>query len=138
MYCGRFLGARSVGAAVLLAASGAASPALAGIFTSDGTFQLDPQAVTRLGFEEMEAGDADPTAALDDHALEGGHILSVPKFQGLNLPVTLPAARATYRISAWIRGAEVTVSFEIAALHGPHDAPPSAARRALEAWRGRE
>lgn len=98
---------------MVLAAVGVTAPARAGGFTSDGTFQFDPLAVTRLGFEALDAADAGPTATLDEHALEGGHIVNVPKFQGIDLPVTLPKSRATYRISAWIRGAEATVSFDL-------------------------
>ncbi|MEP7123043.1 MAG: hypothetical protein ABJE95_19100 [Byssovorax sp.] len=113
MLRGRFPGSRSIGAAVLFAAVGASAPARAGSFTDDGTFQFDPRAVARLGFEEAAPDDAGPGSAPDDHALEGGHVINVPKFQGIDLPVTLPQARATYRVSAWIRGAEATVSFEL-------------------------
>jgi hypothetical protein len=113
MLCGWFPGSRSIGASVFLAAAAASAPARAGSFTSDGTFQFDPRAVARLGFEEADGADAGASTALDDHALEGGHLINVPKFQGIDLPVTLPKARATYRVSAWIRGAEVTVSFEL-------------------------
>ena len=113
MLRGRLLGARSLGAAAFLAAAAAGAPARAGSFTGDGTFQFDPLAVARLGFEEPDAAEAGATTAPDDHALEGGHLVNVPKFQGIDLPVTLPKSRATYRVSAWIRGAEATVSFEL-------------------------
>ncbi len=113
MHRGRFLGSRSVGAAFLLAAASSATPAVAGSFTSDGTFQFDPLAVARLGFEAPDSADAGATMAADDHALEGGHVVNVLKLKGIALPVTLPSVRATYRVSAWIRGAEATVSFEL-------------------------
>ena len=113
MHRGRFLGSRSLAAAALLTIGGVASPARAGNFTDDGTFQFDPRAVTRLGFEEAEAEDAGSGPAAEEHALEGGHVINLPQFQGIDVPVTLPAVRATYRVSAWIRGAEVTVSFDL-------------------------
>jgi hypothetical protein len=113
MLRGRFLGSRSISAAMALAAISVSASARAGGFTGDGTFQFDPSAVTRIGFEAEDAADAGPKAVLDEHALEGGHIVNVPKFQGIDLPVTLPKVRATYRVSAWIRGAEVTVSFDL-------------------------
>ncbi len=113
MHRGRFLASRSIAIAALLTIGGAASPARAGSFTADGTFQFNPLAVVRLGFEEVAADDAGSMTAADEQALEGGHVTNVPKFQGIDLLVTLPKSRATYRVSAWIRGAEATVSFDL-------------------------
>ena len=92
-----------------------ASPAMAraGELTADGTFLFDPAAVARADFEEQTAPEGGAVVA-DPGALSGKQVLDLSPQGGVDVPVTLPAARATYRVSAWIRGGEVTGSFEIA------------------------
>jgi len=89
-----------------------ASGARAGSFTGDGSFLFDPTAVATLDFEEATPPDGASVAA-DGGALSGGHVLTVAAQQGVDLAVTVPKARQTYRVSAWIRDAEVTADVEI-------------------------
>lgn len=102
--------------------------ALAGSFTDDGTFVLDPQADFTQGFEEPDEGDTDGGAdasvtpiAADPAALEGTHVLSLMPFQGVDLPVTLPAERRTYRVGVWIRGGETIADLEISYTDRPNE-----------------
>jgi Peptidase family S41 len=95
------------------------SPALAGDFAEDGTFIFDADAAVALDFEEDPGpgrgpGDAEPPlTAPDDGALSGARVVVLTPFQGIDLPITLPAAAQTYRASVWIRGAEAVVDLSI-------------------------
>lgn len=101
-----------------------ASSARAGTFTSDGTFQFDPDAVARIDFETpgegtggstssgggaggAGAGDAEP-------ALDGAHSYELVAQQGMDFDVQVLPESRTYRVSAWIRDSETTVDLEIA------------------------
>src|SRR6516225_8275982 len=90
---------------LLLGASAwlAASPARAGSFGSDGTFYFDPAAVAKIDFE----GDAPMgvTPKADKGALSGNNVIAVPGMAPVDITVPMPAARATYRVSLWIRDA---------------------------------
>jgi hypothetical protein len=97
------LGATSV--ALGVAAPRAASAAS---FLPDGTFAFDPAAVVALDFEGKPPGTM--TEAFDQ-ALSGKKVLDVP--QGIDIEVTLPKKRATYRVSLWANAAEVVADLEI-------------------------
>ncbi|HEY4116879.1 MAG TPA: S41 family peptidase [Byssovorax sp.] len=97
-----------IGGAIL----GAASAAHAGSFADDGTFEFDPTAVATFDFEKADA-DAGVTPTSDAGALSGSHVLVLSAFGQSALPVTLPSVRATYRVSAWIKGNEVVGDLEI-------------------------
>ena len=92
---------------------GAASAAHAGSFADDGTFEFDPAAVATFDFEKAGARRAAITPTEDAGALSGSHVLVLAAFGQSALPVTLPSARATYRVSAWIKGNEVVGDLEI-------------------------
>jgi len=92
--------------------------ARAGDFTADGSFLFDPGAVAAFDFEDGGDPQNGIVPKSDAASLSGGHVLAVPaQAMGASLPVALPPARATYRVSAWIRDSEVVVSVEIA--YGP-------------------
>ncbi|MFT3774635.1 MAG: S41 family peptidase [Minicystis sp.] len=102
-------------AGLVLAGSSAAR---AGSFTADGTFLFDPTAVDRIDFEDVPMstdGDADGGTdhVEDPGALSGKRVLTLAPQAGVDVPVTLPKTRQTYRVSAWIRDGEVTGSVEI-------------------------
>ncbi len=96
--------------------------ARAATFGSDGTFAFDPSATTTLDFEEdipNDTGSASLTVA-DAGALHGARVLSLEAFSGVDLPVSVSAAPATYRVSAWIRGSETVVDLEVRYADNPH------------------
>jgi hypothetical protein len=104
------------GAGALLVLTHAAG-ARAGSFTDDGSYLFDPTAIATFDFEEATPPDG-ATVAADPGALSGGHVVTVPAQQGVDLTVAkVPAVRQTYRVTAWIRDAEVTGSVEIS--YGP-------------------
>ncbi len=90
-----------------------AQPALAGTFAEDGSYLFDPAAAATIDFEEP-AADGGPSVAADEGALSGKQVLVLAQFQGADIAVELPPIARTYRVSAWIKGSETTVDFEIA------------------------
>ncbi len=129
---------RLASAAALLGATLLSKPAHAGSFAPDGTFEFDPAAVSTLGFEDGaggngsggngsggngsggngsggngSGGNGSGGAGVTEPALEGSRSLELVPFAGANFPLTvLPEAR-TYRISAWVHGAESTLDLEV-------------------------
>lgn len=125
-----------------IAVFGALCPgaAWAGDFAEDGTFVFTADAAVKLSFEpgspEVEQGGggeggsggggeggADPSGAGGagggsgapmGPALDGVTSLAVPAFQGAGVWVTLPPEARTYRVTAWIHGAEAIVDVAIA------------------------
>jgi len=128
---------RVVGALVSLAALSGATAATAASFDATGMLMPDAHAAWTLGFEPgdpnlppaapadagapdageagTEAGAPDAAPPLDIgkdvHAIEGSHVLHVAQFQGINIPVTLPADSHSYHVSLWARG-EVIATVE--------------------------
>ena len=88
------------------------APARAGSFAPDGTFLFDPAAAAHIDFEDATPPDG-ATVNEDAGALSGTHVVSLPQYQGVDLAVTVPKTRSTYRVSAWIRDGDVTGSVEI-------------------------
>ncbi|HVY45170.1 MAG TPA: S41 family peptidase, partial [Minicystis sp.] len=96
-----------------------AGPARAGAFLPDGTFEFDPAAVATFDFEgKAPMGTTTKAAA---NALSGEKVLAVQPFQGVNVAVTLPKSRATYRVSMWGNAAEIVGTFELSYSGGHTD-----------------
>jgi len=95
-------------AALTLACSMLVSaPALAGDFTTDGTFVFNHDAVVQQGFEASPSVTGGGHKIIqDDGALEGTHTLSITtSYQSVDLPVQLPSDKqASYAASVWIKG----------------------------------
>src|SRR5262249_29123569 len=98
---------------LVAAATTLATSARAGTFGLDGTFFFDPTAVARFDFEDPAEAQMGIVPLADAHALSGSNVVPVPPMQGANLTVKLPPARGTYRVSLWLRGAEVIGDVEI-------------------------
>ncbi|MCC6213860.1 MAG: hypothetical protein IT376_03260 [Polyangiaceae bacterium] len=97
------------GAAVLVAALAAPRVAAATELDAAGEVVFAASAVFTYGFESDEdAGAVDGGASLDgtdtDTALEGRRVLSVARFDGVDLPLPLTGERRSYRVSVWARG----------------------------------
>ncbi|MFO0613758.1 MAG: S41 family peptidase [Polyangiaceae bacterium] len=110
----------------VLAALVWARAAHAGSFAEDGTYVFDPAATSTLDFEDVDpgtggAGGAGSTsssgtgggAPTADPALHGVHALELEAFVGVDFPVDVLAEARTYRVSAWIWGAETNADVEI-------------------------
>lgn len=126
--------ARVAGALVSLAALSGAPVATAASFDATGALVLDPHAAWTLGFEPGDknlprspapdggladagdAGDSDAGPPLDigedPGAIQGSHVLHAAQYQGINIPVTLPADSHTYSVTLWARG-EVIATAEV-------------------------
>lgn len=82
----------------------------------DGSLILDAGAAVVVDFEtEVDAMGA-PLGAVsegENGALHGALVLPLQPFQGVDVPVALPKERASYRVSAWLRGGEVTADLEL-------------------------
>lgn len=132
---------RVAGVLVSLAALSSATAAAAASFDPSGMLVLDSHAAWTLGFEpgdpglppagpvdagaadggdagaeggtEAGAPDAGPPLDIekDGDAIEGKHLLRVAQYQGINIPVTLPADSHSYHVSLWARG-EVIATVE--------------------------
>ena len=91
----------------------AAGPARASSFDPDGTLVFDPAALFHESFEPVSdaAGDAGPAGTEDPGALDGGHVLELPKFKGVDLPIPLPSKTQAVRARFWAKG-EVVGSLE--------------------------
>ncbi|MEB2323707.1 MAG: S41 family peptidase [Sorangiineae bacterium] len=111
--------ARSLLAAALaLSLALAAAQASATEFDAAGRATFSAKAAWTLGFEpgepalpdagEPDAGDAGGPTPLDiaesQAALEGSHVLAVPRFAGVSIPLALPASPSSYRVTVWARG----------------------------------
>src|SRR5688572_22606816 len=104
----RFLLASSLGALALVAGA----EARAGTFTPEGAYLFDPNAAVTLDFEgAVPEGAPEPVA--DATALHGKKILPLSSYQSVDFEVTLPKAKKSYRVSAWVRGHEAIASLEI-------------------------
>ena len=90
-----------------------ASSVRAGEFTPDGEFLFDPGSVAKLDFEE-ETPPEGLTTKTDEGALSGARVLTLGAVEGVDVAVAMPKTRATYRASAWIKGAEVVGTLDIA------------------------
>lgn len=97
------------GAALVLAP---AAKAAAGGFAPDGTFLFDPAAAARIDFEGATPPEG-TTVKEDAGALSGTHVVSLPQFEGVEVAVTVPKDRRTYRVSAWTRDGDVAGSVDI-------------------------
>lgn len=84
----------------------------AGEFTAEGRFLFDASAVTRLDFEETTPPE-DVSFVADAGALSGKQVVKLGPFEGADFPVAMPKARATYRVSGWIRDTEAVGSVDI-------------------------
>jgi hypothetical protein len=94
------------GAALLLAPR----VALAASFGDDGSFFFDPTAAFTLDFETASEGF---TPTEDPGALQGAHVITLAAFQGVDLPLSLPPSRRSYRVSVWVRDHETTADLEL-------------------------
>jgi hypothetical protein len=90
-----------------------AARAEAGEFTKEGRFLFDPGAVVKLDFEE-ETPPEGLTTEIDEGALSGKRVLAIGAYEGPYVAVSVPKSRATYRASAWIKGAEVVGTLTLA------------------------
>lgn len=91
----------------------AAAPlAAASSFTPEGLLLFDPDAVATFDFEEPAAEGAPPHVE-DPSAIHGKFVLSLSPFQGFDYPVAVPKERKSYRVSAWVKGHEATLSVEV-------------------------
>jgi len=98
-------------------------PARAGTFADDGSFSFTPGALAKLDFEEDVVDPNGGVASLsveDPGALHGKRVLELGAYQGVDLPITLPATAATYRVSAWVRDAETIVDVEVTYADNAH------------------
>ncbi len=100
--------ASALGAAALTASA----PARAGSFAPNGAFLLDPNAAAVLDFEDAPEPNA-PVPVEDPAALHGKFVLSVDAFKSYDFPLSVPAARKSYRASAWIKGHEASLGLRI-------------------------
>jgi hypothetical protein len=94
------------------------SSASAGSFNDNGSYAFDPLAIERFDFEDdgpewIDPSDPPPATVVSESALSGDHVLQLESPNGFataRWAIVLPAAKRSFGVSAWIRGAEANLS----------------------------
>jgi hypothetical protein len=90
-----------------------ARPVLAADFAKDGTYRADPNSVVTLDFEDLSADYGGAKAKADPGALSGAASLPLAAQKGVDIPVSLPKRRATYRVTAWAKDRETVADLQL-------------------------